>query len=47
MTGTGLLYPDPVAIAHIIKDTIFSELGFTVNVGIAPNKAVGENGQRL
>ena len=22
MTGTGLLYPDPVAIAHIIKDTL-------------------------
>lgn len=42
MTGTGLLYPDPVAIAHIIKDTIFSELGFTVNVGIAPNKLLAK-----
>lgn len=47
MTGTSLLYPDPAAIAHIIKDTIFSELGFTVNVGIAPKQAVGEDGQRL
>ncbi|MFQ9826476.1 MAG: hypothetical protein ACLRXP_07705 [Oscillospiraceae bacterium] len=26
MTGTGLLYPDPIAIAHTIKDTMFSEL---------------------
>lgn len=42
MTGTGLLYPDPIAIAHTIKDTIFSELGFTVNVGIAPNKLLAK-----
>lgn len=42
MTGTSLLYPDPAAIAHIIKDTIFSELGFTVNVGIAPNKLLAK-----
>ncbi len=34
MTGTHRLYPDPVAIAHTIKDTIREELGFTVNVGI-------------
>ena len=42
MTGTGLLYPDPIAIAHTIKDTFFSELGFTVNVGIAPNKLLAK-----
>ena len=42
MTGTGLLYPDPIAIAHTIKDTIFSELGFTVNIGIAPNKLLAK-----
>ena len=42
MTGTGLLYPDPIAIAHTIKDTIYSELGFTVNVGIAPNKLLAK-----
>ncbi len=34
MTGTHRLYPDPVAIAHTIKDKIRDELGFTVNVGI-------------
>ena len=42
MTGTSLLYPDPIAIAHTIKDTIFTELGFTVNVGIAPNKLLAK-----
>ncbi|MBE7063111.1 MAG: DNA polymerase IV [Ruminococcaceae bacterium] len=38
MTGTGLLYPDPVALACEIKDKIRTELGFTVNIGIANNK---------
>ena len=42
MTGTRLLYPDPVAAAHLIKDTIRSELGFTVNVGVAPNKLLAK-----
>ena len=42
MTGTHLLYPDTVAIARTIKDTIFSELGFTVNIGIAPNKLLAK-----
>lgn len=35
MTGTSLIYPDPVATAHEIKDKIYDELGFTVNVGIS------------
>lgn len=38
MTGTGLIYPDPIALAHEIKDKIRDELGFTVNVGIGRNK---------
>lgn len=42
MTGTGRIYPDPVAIAYLIKDTISSELGFTVNIGIAPNKLLAK-----
>jgi DNA polymerase-4 len=33
-----LIYPDPIATAHEIKDRIYNELGFTVNVGIGPNK---------
>ena len=35
MTGTSLIYPDPVRTAHEIKDKIRNELGFTVNVGIS------------
>ena len=38
MTGTGLLYPDPIKIAYTIKDRIRDELGFTVNVGIARSR---------
>ena len=38
MTGTEYLYPDPVALAHTIKDRIRGELGFTVNIGIGRNK---------
>ena len=42
MSGTSLIYPDPVAIAHEIKDTIRDELGFTVNVGISSNKLLAK-----
>lgn len=38
MTGTALIYPDPVAAAQGIKDEIRDTLGFTVNVGIGRNK---------
>lgn len=42
MTGTALLYPDPVQIAHTIKDRIRHELGFTVNIGIGENKLLAK-----
>ena len=42
MTGTYRLYPDPVAIAHTIKDRIRGELGFTVNVGIGECKLLAK-----
>ncbi len=42
MTGTSLLYPDPVALAHTIKDRIHAELGFTVNIGIGENKLLAK-----
>lgn len=42
MTGTHALYPDPVKIAHEIKDRIRDELGFTVNVGIGSNKLLAK-----
>ena len=42
MTGTGLLYPDPIALAHQIKNEIRDTLGFTVNVGIGSNKLLAK-----
>lgn len=42
MSGTQLVYPDPVAIAYEIKDKIRDELGFTVNVGISVNKLLAK-----
>ena len=42
MSGTRLIYPDPVKTAHQIKDQIREELGFTVNVGISVNKLLAK-----
>ena len=42
LTGTGAIYPDPVALAHTIRERIREELGFTVNIGIAPNKLLAK-----
>ena len=42
MSGTSMLYPDPIAIAHRIKDEIRDTLGFTVNVGIGSNKLLAK-----
>lgn len=42
MTGTALLYPDPVEIAHTIRERISRELGFTVNIGIGENKLLAK-----
>ena len=42
MTGTSLIYPDPVAAAHELKGKIHRELGFTVNVGISTNKLLAK-----
>lgn len=42
MTGTGRVYPDPVAIAHKIKNEIKERFGFTVNVGIGNNKLLAK-----
>lgn len=36
--GLEPLFGDPISAAHNIKDRIFKELGFTVNVGIGNNK---------
>lgn len=42
MSGTELIYPDPIAAAYEIKDTIRDTLGFTVNVGIGSNKLLAK-----
>ena len=42
MTGTNRIYPDPVKTAYEIKDRIKNELGFTVNIGIGPNKLLAK-----
>lgn len=42
MIGMGRLFPDPVKTAHEIKDRIYRELGFTVNVGIGPCKILAK-----
>ena len=42
MTGMGRMFPDPVKAAHMIKDRIKGELGFTVNVGISSNKLLAK-----
>lgn len=38
MTGTELLYPDPIKLAYQMKDEIYEKFGYTVNIGIANNK---------
>ena len=42
MTGTHIIYPDPVKTACEIKDRIYRELGFTVNIGVGSNKLLAK-----
>lgn len=42
MTGTHLIYPDPIETAHELRRTIRDTLGFTVNVGIGSNKLLAK-----
>ena len=42
MTGTTKLYGDPILFAHNLKDRIYHELGFTVNIGISTNKLLAK-----
>ncbi|MCH5213407.1 MAG: DNA polymerase IV [Oscillospiraceae bacterium] len=42
MTGTELIYPDPIATAYEIKNKIRDTLGFTVNVGVGSNKLLAK-----
>ncbi|MBQ4638868.1 MAG: DNA polymerase IV [Clostridia bacterium] len=42
MSGTALLYPDPIELAYELKNKIRDELGFTVNIGISSNKLLAK-----
>ena len=42
MTGMQNLFGPPIEAAHTIKDRIYNELGFTVNVGISTNKLLAK-----
>ena len=42
MTGTQGLFGSPVVAATHIKDRIFTELGFTVNIGVSTNKLLAK-----
>ena len=42
MTGMGKLWPDPLRAAAAIRERVRTELGFTVNVGIAHNKLLAK-----
>lgn len=42
MSGTDPVYPDPIATAFEIKDKIRDTLGFTVNIGMGPNKLLAK-----
>lgn len=42
MTGTVGLYGSAVVAANLMKDKIYKELGFTVNVGISSNKILAK-----
>lgn len=42
MSGTHRIYPDPVALAHTIRNRIREEFGFTVNIGIGSNKLLAK-----
>ncbi|MDF2820280.1 MAG: DNA-directed polymerase [Clostridiales bacterium] len=42
MTGTENIYGTPIAAATYIKDKIYEELGFTVNIGCSSNKLLAK-----
>ena len=42
LSGTLGIYGSPVILANTIRERIFSELGFTVNIGISTNKILAK-----
>ncbi len=41
-SGVNNCQTDPVGFAHYLKDTIYRELGFTVNIGVSSNKLLAK-----
>lgn len=46
-TGCQGAFGDPVEAAHVIKNRIRDELGFTVNIGVSSNKLLAKMGSEL
>lgn len=42
MSGTLSLHGSPIVVANAIKDRIYRELGFTVNIGVSSNKLLAK-----
>jgi len=42
VSGTASLFGSPVALANLIKDKTFKELGFSVNIGVSTNKLLSK-----
>lgn len=42
MSGTTSLHGSPVVVANAIKDRVYRELGFTVNIGVSSNKLLAK-----
>ena len=42
MSGTSMIYPDPIKVAYEIKEEIKKRLNFTVNVGVGSNKLLAK-----
>ncbi|MBO5303913.1 MAG: DNA polymerase IV [Lachnospiraceae bacterium] len=42
MTGTKSLYGNPVEFAHTLRERIYRELGFSVNIGVSVNKLLAK-----
>lgn len=42
MTGTEALFGPPLTVAHTLRNRVGEELGFTVNIGVAPNRLLAK-----
>jgi len=42
ITGTEMIYGSPVMFAEFLRQTIYDELGFTVNIGVSENKLLAK-----